>query len=271
MQGTPYGERVARLDDRDELAAHFRRDPTLHLYELGDLDPAVWDSTEWYGLRDASGLRAVCLIYRGETLPVLLALCRSDATPAMQRLLAALHPGLPAAFYAHFTPGAAEGLGAGWTLRPAGLHHKLALAHPERLAEVDTRAVESLSPDDAPELLELYARGYPRSWFDPRALAGGRFVGLRVDGAVVCAAGVHVASPLHGVAALGNVVTDPRYRGRGLARAAAGALCSRLLAESISTIGLNVRADNAPALACYRRLGFVWTADYDEATVARIT
>ena len=76
-------------------------------------------------------------------------------------------------------------------------------------------------------------------------------------------AGLHIYELGDGVAALGNVTTDPRCRGRGLARRAVAQLCLNLR-ERCSIIGLNVHADNAAALACYRGLGFVELARYDE-------
>ena len=39
------------------------------------------------------------------------------------------------------------------------------------------------------------------------------------------------------------------------------------MGETVDHIGLNVKADNAPALACYRRLGFEVAAEYGEFMV----
>jgi predicted GNAT family acetyltransferase len=95
-------------------------------------------------------------------------------------------------------------------------------------------------------------------------------VGFRENGRLVCVAGVHVHSPTWGVAALGNVATLPELRGRGLARGACAALCLLLLADGIETIALNVRADNAPAIAAYTQLGFELATTYTEASLERL-
>ena len=81
-----------------------------------------------------------------------------------------------------------------------------------------------------------------------------------------CVAGVHVHSPAMRVAALGNIATHTRARGRGLASAVTAALCHRLAPE-VDLIGLNVAARNAAAIACYRRVGFEPIAEYEELLV----
>ena len=42
-----------------------------------------------------------------------------------------------------------------------------------------------------------------------------------------------------------------------------------LLDDGIDTISLNVRADNAAAIAAYERLGFAHAADYVEVPLSR--
>ena len=74
-------------------------------------------------------------------------------------------------------------------------------------------------------------------------------------------------SPTWSVAALGNVATLPGLRGRGLARSACAALCRVLLEDGITTIALNVGADNHAAIRAYTRLGFEQVAEYTEAAL----
>jgi predicted GNAT family acetyltransferase len=87
-----------------------------------------------------------------------------------------------------------------------------------------------------------------------------------VRGRLVSAAGVHVYSEHYRVAAIGNVVTHPAHRNRGYAGLVTARLCRSLL-EKVEHVGLHVKADNAAALACYRKLGFEIIASYREFMV----
>ncbi len=241
------------LRDPDTIERLLRRDPELHIYEIGDLDSFFFPRTRWYAL-DASG--PVALVYDQATL---LLLARDDL-PAARRLLAQLGDALPARIHAHLAPGLADALPAGFRALPHGRHLKMVL---RSFTAVDDGSVEPLGPDDEAELRGFYSRAYPGNWFDPRMLQTGRYFGVRDGGVLACAAGVHVYSPRYRVAALGNIATDARWRGRGLARKVTSRLC-RALVDEVDVLGLNVRADNEAALRCYRGLGFEPVAEYDE-------
>ena len=71
----------------------------------------------------------------------------------------------------------------------------------------------------------------------------------------------------YGVTALGNIATHPAFRGQGLATRTCAKLMQALQQEGVTHVGLNVRADNAAAIACYQRLGFAIVAEYCECTV----
>jgi predicted GNAT family acetyltransferase len=128
---------------------------------------------------------------------------------------------------------------------------------------MDTRGVEQLSLADLPALQALYASAYPGNWFDPRMLETGCYYGLRRDGEIVSVAGVHVYSPRHRAAALGNITTHPAYRGQGLCTAVTARLCQGLRSH-IDFIGLNVLVDNPAAIHCYEKLGFTMAGEYEE-------
>jgi ribosomal protein S18 acetylase RimI-like enzyme len=268
MEPLRHSAPVVDVSDVAVIERALRGDVALHLYELGDLDPFFFPLTQWFGLGDRAAPRALALLYHGlgdATLLVLATEARADAAAA---LLDGLWSRLPPRFYAHLSPGLLARVPPEFRSEPHGRHLKMALRDPSRLARVDATGVLPLGVAHEAELRDFYARAYPDNWFDPRMLETGQYRGIRVDGRLACVAGVHVYSARQRVAALGNVATAVEARGRGLARRAVAALCESLRA-TVDTIGLNVAADNAPALACYRALGFDVVAAYDEATVAR--
>ncbi|PWU44347.1 GNAT family N-acetyltransferase [Micromonospora globispora] len=243
--------------DRAVLAELLGRDPVLHAYQLGDLDDFFWPYTSWFRRGNQ-----VALLYHGVELPTLLAFAAPADSAELAALLTDLAPLLPARLWAHLSPSLDATLDRWFHLEDAAPHHRMALTDPARLARV-TPAGAPLGPADLPELLALYAAAYPGNWFDPRMLDTGQYVGIREAGELVAVAGVHVWSPTWRVAALGNVTTHPRVRGRGLAGAAVAALCARLR-EGVEHVTLNVRADNTAAVRLYQRLGFTPVADFVE-------
>jgi ribosomal protein S18 acetylase RimI-like enzyme len=247
--------------DRAVLAGLLGRDPVVHAYQLGDLDDFFWPYTSWYRRGEQ-----VALLYHGVDPPTLLAFAAPADTAALAGLLGELVPVLPARLYAHLSPGLADALAGSFDLTCAGRHQRMALTERARLAAVRP-AGEVLTAADVPRLRRLYAQAYPGNWFDARMVDTGQYVGVRDGDEVLAVAGVHVYSPAYGVAALGNVTTHPRVRGRGLGAAVVAALCARLLGD-VAHVTLNVKADNVAAVRLYSRLGFTAVAEYDEYTLA---
>ncbi len=257
---------VVELHEKEAIAACLRRNPRIHAYELGDLDGFDWPFTRWFGLESAGRLEQLALLYTQPAVPVLLAIAEEPLV-AMEELLLALRDQLPPALSVHTTSPLLDTLVERYVVERAEPHLKLALGRTDLIAR-HAAAADLLGETDLEEVVAFYEEAYPGTWFVPRMLATGRYLGIRHDGRLVCVAGVHVHSPTWGVAALGNVATLPELRGQGLARGACAALCLLLLGDGIETIALNVRADNAAALASYGRLGFETVAMYTEASLA---
>lgn len=263
------------LHDKAAIRVLLGRSPELHAYGLGDLDDFFWPYTSWYTLREPAESPPVALVYSGGGLPVLLAIDERPAGP-LADLLRAMLPLLPRRVYAHLSADAATGtaaslagvLGEVYRIESHGVYYKMALRDRSRLDAVDTARVVRMAPKDLAEIEAFYRASYPGNWFDPRMLETGQYYGLRWDlggekEQLVCVAGIHVYSPAERVAALGNVATHLDLRGRGLARAVCARL-TRSLLETVDYVGLNVRADNASAIAAYARLGFERIAVYEE-------
>lgn len=256
---------LLELTDRGTIADFLRRNSRAHAYELGDLDDFDWPHTRWFAWQGDDRLEQVVLLYDEPSVPVLIAITEEPST-SMGTLLRELLPVLPDSLYVHASPPLLAAFRSRYNIGAAEPHLKLALARTDLLAS-SAAPIDLLGEDDLLELDELYRAAYPETWFTPRMLATGRYVGIRHGGRLACVAGVHVYSPTWGVAALGNVATLPELRGRGLARAACAALCLLLLEDGIETIALNVRADNAAAIAAYSLLGFEVTTEYWEASL----
>lgn len=250
------------LHAKEPIEDLLRRNVYLHLYALGDLDDFFWPYTTWYALRDGRHLHQVALVYTGASLPVLLGLC-DEPLDEMRALLRGILHLLPRRLYAHLSGDLATLFEDDYRVASHGAHYKMALVDRSRLGRVDTSAAVHLSARDLPRLEKLYRESYPANSFDGRMLETGYYYGLREGPDLVSAAGVHVYSSNYRVAALGNITTHPRARGKGWATAASARLCQALL-QTVDHIGLNVKADNRSALACYERLGFQRVAEYEE-------
>jgi GNAT superfamily N-acetyltransferase len=245
------------------LESYLKRDPMLHIYELGDLDPFFRPHTRWFGNRAHSGpLETLSMLYTGMETPTLLALDRG-LPESLQELLVELIPHLPDRFYAHLAVGAGARFENRYRCEPLGLHLKMGLQDCTRLPTLDTAGVDHLTRDNLNEILAFYRESYPGNWFDPRMLETGQYFGVHQDGKLASVAGVHVYAPSQRVAALGNIATDPAHRDCGLGSRTVARLCGNLL-ESVDAIGLNVKADNLKAIRLYEQLGFEVVVQYEE-------
>ncbi|MGZ8514910.1 MAG: GNAT family N-acetyltransferase, partial [Candidatus Limnocylindrales bacterium] len=128
--------------------------------------------------------------------------------------------------------------------------------------------VQRLLPVEIGDLNRLYQLGFA-SWLPSSTIAEGVYYGLRVNGHLVAAAGTHVISQTARLAVVGNVLTHVDFRGRGFATAVTGAVTAELL-RTCDQVVLNVRADNPPALAAYRRLGYAEHVRFEERLVHRL-
>ena len=200
------------LRDRDAIAAVLRRNPRAHVYELGDLDDFDWPFTRWFGWEADGRLEHAVLLYAQPSVPVLIAIADEPNGP-ITALLETVRDELPRRVYVHVTAPLLEVLAQRYSVEKAEPHLKLALAHPD-LLEAEAGDVEILGESDLADLGALYEAAYPGTWFEPRLLATGRYIGVRRDGRLVCVAGVHVYSPRWGVAGAPRARARPgRLRG----------------------------------------------------------
>ena len=259
--------------DRSGIERFLRRDTASQLYALADLDDVFWPETTWFAAIERGGYVAVALLLGKLREPILYAVCPpGDAHTHV--LLEFLRPRLPGRFFVNLGLGLEALFRSDHDFADEGEHLKYALADTAKLDAVDTSATRLLEPREHEELRafyreEAYAADEADSRFlEPYMIERWPCVIVRERGRIVCAAGVHVLSDRYRVAALGNVATNPQWRGRGLARTASARLC-RELAPRVEQIGLNVHADNAPGIRCYEALGFRPVRRYLEGRFTR--
>jgi GNAT superfamily N-acetyltransferase len=145
-------------------------------------------------------------------------------------------------------------------LRP-DLGERLAAAHPMR-TETCTIGVHKPDPhcrimtrDDADRLTTFYDAHYPRHVFSPWMLEH-PFIGVVERGEILAGAGVLAMSRRLGWTLIGNFLTRPDQRGRGLARRVGETLLATLARNGIGHAALVTTDDNAAARSVYRDLGF---------------
>jgi ribosomal protein S18 acetylase RimI-like enzyme len=130
------------------------------------------------------------------------------------------------------------------------------VVEPETLRPRPGDDVRRLRPDDLAAMGELAALGGLMAW-GPETLENGPAFGAFVDGRLAAMAATRFATP--DVIEIGNIVTHPDYRRRGLAGA-----CTSALAQACFVLAprvyLMVMVENAAAYRVYRSLGF-WPAE----------
>jgi len=256
--------------NKKRLLKHFQKDPVLFAYHMGDLDEFYFADCLWgTAANERSGLDDALLLYIGGETPTLLAFGLSDRFPD---LLRDYLPLAPKRFFCHFQKPHRAIFCEFAHETPLGTHLKMKLDE-KSFADLCRSGPSRSRQDHAPFRLDssheaalrrLYAAAYPDNYFVPRMLQTGKYFGFIEQDEIVAVAGVHVVSDEHKIAVLGNITTHPAHRGHGLA----GELTRTLVAELVfegKTVCLNVKADNATAIACYRKLGFVPVHEYEEA------
>lgn len=238
----------------------------MHAYSLGDLDDLYWPKTTYFGEIKGEEINRVITLYRGEGLPVLLAMGPEGFFG--DDYFQALTPFLPDPFYGHFSPGLQQFFQDDYELIDFGEHHKMSLVDHGALNKPNSANLFRMNSSHLSALLNLFQLSYPDNAFDPLMLSTGKYFGCRSNGVLVSVAGVHVYSTRYRVATLGNITTHPDYRNQGFARLVTSVLCLDLVNE-VDYIGLNVKADNLPAIHLYRSLGFEISAKYGEFSLKR--
>jgi ribosomal protein S18 acetylase RimI-like enzyme len=253
---------VRSTRDRRLLHQFLEQDRIFAAYAIADTDDSEFERTRFGIAFDDRVPVAVVMEYRGISPQPLFAMGDRAGVSAILRDVIR-----PRVAY----------LGAKAEVVPAvGDHYRIEAAAPmvrmvvgrEGFRPVLGEAVR-LDQGDTGHLNRLYQLGF-NAYLPEKAVDAGIYYGIRRGTRLIAAAGTHVVSPQWGVAAVGNVYTDREYRGQGLAKVVTSAVTADLLRDC-ETVVLNVRADNPPALAAYRALGYREYTEFEERLVHRET
>lgn len=249
---------LEKLTDERVILACLQHDRIYAAYAVGDLEPALFPSTTWYGAIDAGPIEALLMVYHGLVPPVLFVMGVPEGTGFL------LHAAdLPAHVFVTCRSRHLPVVQAHYRFPDVRPMLRMRVRPADFLpCDFEGAAVRLTSADGS--LLEaLYAQGgdFAPDAFSPRQLDDGVFHGI-FDGArpgesgrLVAAAGTHLLARAYGIAAVGNIYTHPAYRGQGLARAVTSAVTADLLAAGLDVV-LNVHENNNHALRIYQRLGY---------------
>jgi ribosomal protein S18 acetylase RimI-like enzyme len=248
--------------DRELIRSFLDRDRIFAAYALADLEERDASRARWGIARAGDELIALVLEYGGPAPQPLFIAGRDDGVEAILRDVIR-----PSIAYVACLPANQAAVERRYRLEPGPQMVRMwvdkTTFHP-----IADPGVERLVPTDAGELNRLYRLGFG-SWLPPQAIANGVYYGIRVNGRLVAAAGTHVIGRGARIAVVGNVLTQPEFRGRGYAQATTAAVTARLL-EFCDHVVLNVRSDNPPALNAYRRLGYAEHVRFEERLGHRI-
>ena len=257
------GRRIVASEsvDRTALRAFLEQDRLLAAYAIGDLDDREFGRTRWGIATEGDDVIALVVEYGGLSPQPLFVMGRDDGIDAILREV--IRPRLT---FIAVLPSTLTAIQRRYRLDPGPQMVRM-WVDAERFKPRLDEAVEPLRPSDAPELNRLYRLGFG-SWLPPQAIAEGVYYGIRVGRRLVAAAGTHVVGRDARIAVVGNVLTQPEYRGRGYAEATTSAVTAELL-KFCDHVVLNVRADNPPALNAYRRLGYAEHVRFEERLAHR--
>lgn len=264
---------ATRTTDLVRVRTILQRDPIAAAYMLGDLDPVYSHYCAWWVASRDGVDRSVVLVYTGFSAPVVLTF---GETAGIAAIFAADLDGIPQRALVHLLPEHLAVVDQYFhleRLRPMlrmGLRAGHFRPHMGPIPPGYT-APNRLSHRDTGDIMALF-QFYPDHFFEPHQLTAGHYYGVRVEGdegRLLAVAGIHVVSKSDRVAAIGNIVTNPDHRGRGLSTLCTSMLVMSLLDEGVELLALNVERKNVSAVRVYEKLGFREHVTYLEGFLVR--
>jgi RimJ/RimL family protein N-acetyltransferase len=246
-------------EERNHMHRFFLKDPYTYLFHLADLDERYAEDIRWFVRKRGQEISTLALLFQKPELPVFQLL--EQGNPDSVSLVEEILPQLPAKIYCQISSGPAEALGKHYQTESKIRFLKM------RWPKTGKKSFEY--PDQSPlirlnlEHEKAIREFVPAVWFDLQMLKDGYYYGVFDQGQLVSMGGSSLFSKKYGVAVIGSVGTRESHLRRGYCARIISQL-NRDLVEQVSFIGLNVRADNEPAIQCYLKCGFEMLSEFWE-------
>jgi ribosomal protein S18 acetylase RimI-like enzyme len=253
-----------QLTDKHEILHFLETDRPYAAYAIGDLEEALFEQSEWMGAEERGQLRAVALLFKGLAIPAFFLMGEPDSLAVILRLQLT-----PEWVYVTCQKKHLQVLQTFYHTETPVPMWRMVLERQDFSPAAPAPLLEPLSPQDYDKLRELYDQEGAAGVFGLAQLQDGVFYGAREQGKLVAAAGTHLVSPTYRLGAVGNVYTDPAYRGQGYASAAVSAVTAELFRRGARLVFLNVAQANVRAVRVYQRLGFGTYCPFLEMAAAR--
>ncbi len=233
------------------LLCHLQATTIDDAYMLGDLANGLEEHCRWFGVRQEGEISGALLITEEHSRPLLMT---SGTTAAVEALFASTYAQLPQRFFAQVPRPHQAALETFYELENERLMIRMGIDLCDCHLAGDVDGVAQLSHTDTGALMQLQQYS-PDNLFDPALIGQGLYCGLRVQGELVCCAGLHVLCDQYNVAALSSVVTHIDHRGQGYATRCLRWLL-REVQKRVDYMALNVAKDNEIGVKFLEKFGF---------------
>ena len=239
---------IYQLEDKTKILNFLNQDRLYAAYAIGDLEPGLFNQTEWIGAEKSGKLVAITLYFIGIQPAALFLMGTNEGLDRI--FVSGYHPDnvtflcrpehypTTSQFYAW---------GKRLSMWRMGTDSDRFLRVESHALRLDTTHVEHLVALFGDEGADA---------FSPFQVEDGVFYGIFKNQQLVSTAGTHLVSQTYNLAAVGNIYTHPEHRGKGYGTQATSAVVAELLNQGIRDVVLNVEQDNIPANHVYERLGF---------------
>ncbi len=257
---------IRRTRDRRQLEELLGVDRAYAAYALSHLETGPFEQSEFWVAEAPSGIGVVLSSDAiGSTLI-------TSGDPTAVAAILSLHPGPRVAYLSTASPEHMPAIRR-WhhvddplTMRRMAVRLEGFTPVPDEPAGVQIRRLSDL---DLHAVNGLYAVDERSGQYTGPQINNAVYFGAFIDGELASIAGTHVVSPMMSIGVVGNVLTHPAFRGRGLATYVTSRVTSTLFDLGCRLVVLTADPQNTPAVHAYRRLGYELGAPIVEARLRR--